>query len=500
MPKKRVVTPHLVWIGLAVCGISLVHATIAQEGNSDPKARSEVTPISVDIRVDTNNDGTIDQGNNGENTYKMDTDGLIVAIDLSGDSAGALDIKPVQLKIINNPGSGHGTLHCSTQPGAVDAWVDAAATQPLTLPKTWDLSKDTVPSTIYITGKTLGTGFLFLTAATTGNNPGATGTGVDSTMFTVVKTPCWAPVGTFAYIWEPCPWSIGWAGDAFCSQVEDYGWNVTACRFYDLFGWDSDPGYCTMQNFKNVASIGLLCLCAHSGCTGSSVAAEYFGTQGAADAWRGSEAGMSSFYSEKLVCWFVNVPDTWFASNWAPNLNIARAITWWYCCTQYPCARAAGGRVTLGYDCDPDFSGNTTNLGLFFGRMTGHASGWDVSKRRAGEAYAGALFQWNLQCTATDPTLPPWHTTLSAAPLRSGPMSIRTKGAGYVVFDTYMNDSIAANDAVAKTGGAASISDRRWFGTVYGKYGISFDFTWANDNLQLRAFGTKCMNKGFQYT
>ena len=79
-------------------------------------------------------------------------------------------------------------------------------------------------------------------------------------------------------------------------------------------------------------------------------------------------------------------------------------------------------------------------------------------------------------------------------------MSIRTKGAGYVVFDTYMNDSIAANDAVAKTGGAASISDRRWFGTVYGKYGISFDFTWANDNLQLRALGTKCMNKGFQYT
>lgn len=243
--------------------------------------------------------------------------------------------------------------------------------------------------------------------------------------------------------------------------------------------------------------MGLLCLCAHGGNTGTSVAAEYFGTQAAADTWRGSEAGMLSVYRNDTMCWSVYVPDTWFASNWAQSLNAARAITWWYSCQEYSCARVAGGRVTLGYSIAPDLSGHTTTLGLFFGRMTGQASGWDVSQRRAGEAYAGGSFQCSLQCTATDPTLPPWHTTLSAAPLQSGPGCIGQAGAGYVVFDTYMNEFVAANVAVEKTGGAANPSGRRWFGTGYGKYGVSFDFTWASGDLQMRALGTQCMNKGF---
>lgn len=164
MTNKGIVTPRLVWIGLALCGLSMVNATIAQEATSDPQARSEATPLSVEIRVDTNNDGTIDQGNTGENTYKMDTDGLIVAINLNGDATGALDIKPVQLRIINNPGSGFARLNSWASPGAINAWLDAAATRPLALPKTWDLSRDAVPSYIYIyiTGKTLGTGVLTL--------------------------------------------------------------------------------------------------------------------------------------------------------------------------------------------------------------------------------------------------------------------------------------------------------------------------------------------------
>lgn len=62
-----------------------------------------------------------------------------------------------------------------------------------------------------------------------------------------------------------------------------------------------------------------------------------------------------------------------------------------------------------------------------------------------------------------------------------------------------MDDFVSANDAVASTGGTAPISDRRWFGTVAGNYGVSFDVTKNGTTLPMRAFGDECLNRGFIY-
>ncbi len=65
-----------------------------------------------------------------------------------------------------------------------------------------------------------------------------------------------------------------------------------------------------------------------------------------------------------------------------------------------------------------------------------------------------------------------------------------------MIFDTYMEDSIEANEAVIKTGGGGSLlGDPFWFSSG-DKYGVGFQFSTVSGGLTMRAVSQKCVNKG----
>jgi hypothetical protein len=120
-------------------------------------------------------------------------------------------------------------------------------------------------------------------------------------------------------------------------------------------------------------------------------------------------------------------------------------------------------------------------------------------RRTAGEAYDNKTgYTGNLTMSGN-----PW-TTLCPAPLADNSLFPETavsetrKGWGCILFDTYMNTTNSANDALTVVSGCP-ITNRRWFGNADGYYGVGFDFDkTGGSNTTLRAVADRCRNKGIQ--
>lgn len=70
------------------------------------------------------------------------------------------------------------------------------------------------------------------------------------------------------------------------------------------------------------------------------------------------------------------------------------------------------------------------------------------------------------------------------------------KGAGCIIFDTYMDDSQLANAAVRRSAGGPYVSDRWWFGNGSGYYLVSFDFQpHAAGSITMSTVAEACRNK-----
>jgi len=115
----------------------------------------------------------------------------------------------------------------------------------------------------------------------------------------------------------------------------------------------------------------------------------------------------------------------------------------------------------------------------------------NATKRTAGKAYdSGTGYTFHFAMYGNN-----W-TTIHPAPNNVYPESTISsrKGAGCIIFDTYMDDSITANDALTITSG--SISTRRWIQNISYKYGISYDFDKTGGGTQqLHAEADNCINK-----
>jgi hypothetical protein len=117
--------------------------------------------------------------------------------------------------------------------------------------------------------------------------------------------------------------------------------------------------------------------------------------------------------------------------------------------------------------------------------MNGETGGGE--KRTAGKAYASYNYVQNMQVRGN-----PW-TTLCPAPLKeyawlpgnsansSDPISAPVKGWACLVFDTYLDNNVPANQVVT----GAGISNVRWVELGAGFRAVGFDYDRSSGSLSL---------------
>ena len=127
----------------------------------------------------------------------------------------------------------------------------------------------------------------------------------------------------------------------------------------------------------------------------------------------------------------------------------------------------------------------------------------NARKRTAGEAWdSGSGYHTNVFTGVLNAKMDgnDW-TTLCPAPLADNAVFPASnpgnrKGWGCIIFDTYMNVTNSASDALTKVSGCPT-SDHRWFGNADGKYGLGFDFDKTGGAATtMRAVADKCRNEG----
>jgi hypothetical protein len=190
----------------------------------------------------------------------------------------------------------------------------------------------------------------------------------------------------------------------------------------------------------------------------------------------------------------------WFADNWAPVLNTSQAIVLVLSCysaaggTTSSVAALAGGRAGFGYPYPSTYYDDTINVPLLLNRLNGSTD--SASKRTVGKAW-GDGSEYVHSFTRFGGEIGKW-TTINPAPNAVFPSAAvgGRKGAGCIIFDSYMDSSLSADLAVQKVSVNAPVSPRRWFANGSGNYLDSFDFDrHAAGSITLRAEADFCKNK-----
>ena len=227
----------------------------------------------------------------------------------------------------------------------------------------------------------------------------------------------------------------------------------------------------------------------------------------------------------------VVVEASWLAAHWKQKLDDNNAIVMWSTCYSanpgtngISVKEAAGGRWRSGY-VEPtiEYEAETVNR-EFLQRMNGTVANGKL--RTAGAAYndngIGVDYYsyirpvWNAttlqndQVTFTNGTVKMdgnYWTTLCPAPLAIDPVypdsfvNEKRKGFGCILFDTTLEKTDPASDAVQKESGGAIISDTYWLEdatTEKNVYGVGFTFDKTSDNAQttMKAISTQIKNQG----
>jgi len=460
----------------------------------------KMTLIKVDIAVDSNNDARI---TDEDDLLEELAPGCVLPVNLFGDGAGSDKVARVRLSIEPDDLE-KGSVTLQAGPG-IQFWESAAQSGAIVLPAVYDPPKD-LPDELYVDG------------TVRNSNPDVElvfkdedGDEVytDRLKISVTETPSWSPAKKdTAYVWSSLP-SLGTAdGVEFENQLKDQGFTVT---------WRSDPtgasdnnfGGCTFANYRDMRACGIFTVISHGEKGGhlAVYAQDSPAGKAAVDAWRGVEANIitvrtadasGSFYTAR-------VSSTWLSGNWKPHLDSNRSIALWSICysatgsaTETSVKDAAGGRWRSGY-VEP--TNETEAKGVnkrFLERMNGSDGflGFGAGKKRtAGGAYeSGSGYTANLRMGGNS-----W-TTLCPSPMLDAAVFPTTspgvrKGWGCVIFDTYMNDTISAQDAVVKLSGCPT-SNFRWVGTAAGNYIVGFDYdNTAGSGATMRAVSDKCKNQ-----
>lgn len=132
------------------------------DGKSSPIGERAFTLVKLDLDIDTNGDDSID--NDDEATEA--TTGAFVLVndddddkdgkkdkDQSGSVSDEDDLVVIQLSLDPDLDEGQVELSLTTTgDGDIKVWEDATKTTAVTLPKTWDLVSDTLPTSLYVEG------------------------------------------------------------------------------------------------------------------------------------------------------------------------------------------------------------------------------------------------------------------------------------------------------------------------------------------------------------
>ena len=478
--------------------------------------------LDLDLDVDTNNDGTIDTNNSGEDEYEQYEPGVIVCKDRHGDSTNLDHLVEMKLAFWPTNLTNVALNLESTSGGSlVKLWADTNKTTEVTLPTNWNFTADSPPTSLWIDGVSTGQVTLDLYFDTTG--------GVellrDTIAVYVAPTVSWGPRSRMppgemvAVSWQPFAWSGStwfpgwptWGGDTNCAwaaldKIQSQGYDVDDFMFLDDTPEDNDFGTCTLTNLKSLRYSPVLVMATH----GSS---NYFyavaGTnQAAIDTWRNGEAGTSTDHvcSYPSDIYVACISNSWVTNNWHlpalppdedEDLDWMRSITLLDVCFgaeggSISLLDLVGGRTRLGYPgLDPNTTNNNSRL---FGRMNGSLdAGSEGTRRTTGAAYDGWTYASNMVMRGSE-----W-TTLAPAPVAVFPDSPpgNRRGWGCVVFDTYMDDTFAsASQALVKVTGACAVSNFRWVDNGSGSFCVGFDF----DNpvvggTQMKAVSEKCLHE-----
>ena len=254
--------------------------------------------------------------------------------------------------------------------------------------------------------------------------------------------------------------------------------------------FDGDCGACTLENYKNLANAGALCVFNHG-------STDYtypigFDSPEACNAWINGEQGMVA-YEVAEDQWRVKVDTNWLNQNWEEQLDENHAFVFWASCYSATIMNYAGGCVSFGYSTTvTDFTAGQ-QIQTLLHRMEGGYP--DVTKRSAGAAFnAGGLGSALTMSGGGWSTLYPTPIAVSACWPDSDP-GLRT-GWGCLIFDTYMDISSPPGSAlVCENGGP--ISNVQWCGdTGYGKYVLGFNYDNTGGGASLRAVADYCTDEG----
>jgi hypothetical protein len=442
----------------------------------------------IDLDTDTNNNGTIDDY---EDEYEEYPSGRVVCLDRKGDGESLDDLG---LIVLTPPDTDKGTVKLEAIEGGslIKVWRDENKSVEVKLPATWSPAE--TPGQLYVDGIALGQ--VVLKLSYTPPEGDAVG---DSVALYVTETISWAPAGNYVTSWAPL---YGWGLPAapltmLHDLVKDHGWDVDTKFFRDETRGGS-CGSCTLYNFKNMMKTGGIAALYTHGVEGATSRVVCFDTQAEADQWRGSEPHMSTLYYVDDDLWVVRVAASWYDA-WFGELTSRNAIVHLMSC--YSSAGGAdsvaayvGGRVILAYPDLVNASWLDDNNHLFFECLNGYME--DGTRRTAGKAYGdGSQYQGGMQMIGV--TGKEW-TTLNPAPNAVFPQESvgGRKGAGCIIFDTYMDESQLPNVAVQKTAGGPVVSDRRWFANGSGHYLVSFDFeSHAAGSITMKGEADCCKNK-----
>ena len=461
--------------------------------------------VRVDLDTDSNNNGTIEDE---EDAYENEKglSGRVVCLNRAGDGPGLEHVAEIKLAV-ENASEGTVTLREIGTPKRLRAWADAGCTQEVNL-LTVSWAPAEVPSQLWIDGTAIGQATLRLSLERSGKE-----TVADEVEIYVADTISYSPRGNTLYVYEPYLSTGG--SDAIRDHLKSHGWplgnlkryvGMVACTLvrlkepgdlalrigivaYHSFGWHAEQHRDTVEVAR--------------------------GTEAEMNAWKGNEPNMYVALSEVAIGppyppYAVKAKAAWFQNNWKAKLDANRAIVVMMGCNTYPEITAAvGGRSAFGYEGLVLPAAHEPNMNLLFGRLTGQRDG--AINRTTGKAWEAGGFVtgypvteskfWLYLGTPANPNFMAGWTTLNPATHKAFPsFGVETKGAGCIIFDSYMDDDgddQNPNLAVRVDRGAG-VSARRWFTNSDDPrraYGVSFDFPkHGKGSITTRAEADNCLN------
>jgi hypothetical protein len=145
-PAVQVVDLHIEGVNPCTAADGLIRAEFAPLGGLYLPDEVHVTILKVDLDIDTNNDGTIDDA---DEIWEENPGGFLCVGNTN-------DLKEIQVKLEPAGLSGSLKLSAEADGAKIRVWEDKARTKEVSLPKTWTLdgSAYTFPTTLYVEGVT----------------------------------------------------------------------------------------------------------------------------------------------------------------------------------------------------------------------------------------------------------------------------------------------------------------------------------------------------------